>query len=114
MPLDPVDSLRLGNVEQAIGNLTDTATKLAQRTVALNARLRVVEARNKALWTLSTALFLLLLGSVFTSIYWAGSLDASLKAHAKRMDEANAAIRDHDLNLREHERRASVPKSEGK
>lgn len=81
MPLDPAEDRRINEKFDLLDRRSDelyTATqRLNQRCIALNARLRAVEGRNKLLWGLCVRLFLLLLASLGTSIYRAGTLDAT-------------------------------------
>lgn len=112
MPLDPLDEKRLADLERDSAALIDSTNKLIQRAIALGERLKVAEGRNRALWTLSTALFLTLLGAIGNSIQRAATIDAIQSVQAKREDSLDAAIKELAKEFHEHERRASTPKPE--
>jgi hypothetical protein len=74
-------------------------------------RLRIVENREKAWRAASSSLALLLPGSVLTSVYRGGTVDATQAAQGKQMEAQAAAIKEIDTRLRETERRQPPAKS---
>lgn len=116
MPIDPAEERRFGEKFDLLDRRTDelytAANRLNQRCVALNARLRAVEGRNKLLWGLCVTLFIALLGSIGTSIYRGGVVDSEVRHAAEANAATNAAVKELAKEFREHERQAGTPKNE--
>jgi prefoldin subunit 5 len=119
MPIDPAELRWIQGLEANIGRLTVAAQRLSLKLESIEGKLKAidtkvadVDSRIRGLKTFGSALFFAFLGSVGTHIYWAGSVDATVKAQARQVDEVRSATERVSKDLQEHERRASVPKTE--
>jgi hypothetical protein len=116
MPLDAREERWIGEkferLETNVEHLHIAAQKLSLKLNTIEGQLRRADERNKALWTLATALFLGLLASLNLYFNSAGALDANVKANSKQIQDLQAENKALATEFHEHERRTSVPKAE--
>jgi hypothetical protein len=112
MPLNPAETQWVQGIDAKTGQLVVAAQKLSIKANLADQRIDQAEGRNNLLWGLVATLILGLVGSVGTHLFWAGSVDTTLKAQSKQIEDLQGSVRTLTKDLQEHERRSSTPRPE--
>jgi hypothetical protein len=114
MPLDPADlrwlEERFRGLETDVGDLLVATQKLVLMHNTADHRIKAAEDRNKMLWGLIGAITLILIGGIAAHLFWAGSVDASLKSQSKQIEDLQGAVKALTKDVQDRERREGVPK----
>jgi hypothetical protein len=109
MPLDPAERQW---IEDNFGHLFVASQKLSLKLAVAAERIKQTDDRNNTLWAFCIALALGLVASVGTHIFWAGSVDTTLKAQSKQIEDLQGSIRALTKDVQDHERRSGAVKPE--